>query len=95
MRLSGAPLAISFLIKTLRDETVDTRLRIDVAKTLLDRVGLGAVKMAEPGDPVDPHDMGTQELRTMLRDMERELGDRASLIEGDASAAPSQVTDLM
>jgi len=95
LRLDGAPLAIEFLITVLRDEDTDKRLRVDVARTLLDRAGIAPVKLEAPGEPLNPHDMTTDEIRAMLRGMERELGGRATLIGPDASAIDEQVSDLM
>jgi hypothetical protein len=86
LAVEGAPLALSVLVETCRDQAAPARVRVDAAKTILDRAGIAARQAPEPGaKPLS--DMGTGELRALVERLEGELAGRARPV-----IAPGQET---
>jgi hypothetical protein len=94
----AAPLALSFLMEVVTNHAgkYGERVRVDAAKTLLDRAGYQAPKHQEaPGSAKDPHQMGTAELHDLVMKLEGELASRAKVIEPVACQTDSQLADLI
>lgn len=88
IRKEGAKHSAEFLIKVVKQglKEVDAgripnKVHIDAAKTLLDRAGI-VPPATDKGMPNSPGEMTGQQLRDALAHIERELSDRATIIEG-------------
>lgn len=96
--MEGAPAALDYLIRLVKDEKASERVRADAAKTLLDRAGMAA-KAAE-GKELDDRalaDMSKEELRAMMERAQRELAERATPVIDATVSAPddSQASDIL
>ena len=91
MATEGLPLAYSVLVQILRDENAPARVRVDAAKTVLDRGGMPAqraIAAKETGEK-SLSEMTTDELRNMVDKLESALSERAKPIDSDRSARPA------
>ena len=57
------------------------KVKADIAKTILDRVGLGAIKPDEPTKESDLESMNVQDLEMHLDKLKREAADKAITID--------------
>jgi phage terminase small subunit len=91
--VSGAPLALRIVETLMKDETVSAKVRLDAAKTILDRAGYIAPKAKEGrSDTETPlHEMSTEELRAMAARLEHEIAGRAKLVSAVEYAVPDLV----
>lgn len=95
----AAPIALKVLLGIISDDKVSPRVRVDAAKTVLDRAGHQAPKdgAADLDKPLS--DMSPDELRAYVDRAQRELSDRAKpIIEVDSAPVgadtPTQVIDI-
>ena len=83
------PLALGVIRKIMNDPEAPGRLKLDAAKTMLDRVGLGPVKAGEgrQGDKRDLSDLSPAELAAFIQQgQERQRQARAVDTEGTVHA---------
>lgn len=98
--LDGAPAAVRLLRRYVEDETIAPRVRLEAARTLLDRAGFAA-RVAEPGQsPGDAkalQDMSRDELLATLDKAESELANRAVAVDSAPDSAPvdAKAADLL
>lgn len=92
---AGAGAAVRVLQDFLVDETLDKRLRVVCAKTLLDRAGHIAPKAAAAasGSSVPLNEMSMTDLRALADKLEGEIAGRAKDVSG-ASVAPKKAQTL-
>jgi hypothetical protein len=95
----SGPLALNLLLEMVvnKDKTFEPRVRLEAAKTLLDRSGYTAKDMRESAAEVkDLKDMTRDELLLEMDKTERELADRATLVEvaPNTNQYPVQVVDM-
>lgn len=90
MATEGLPLAYSVLVSILRDESAPARVRVDAAKTVLDRGGMPAQRASAIKETSEKSlsEMTTDELRAMVDKLEGALSDRAKPVDSDRSARP-------
>jgi hypothetical protein len=95
LAVEGAPLALSVLFAACRDAETPARVKVDAAKTLLDRAGLSSRQSPEPGaKPLS--DMGTGELRALVERLEGEIAERARpVIVPDPETPEGQGSDFL
>lgn len=80
----AGPIALNLLIEMVanKEKAFEPRVRLEAAKTLLDRSGYTAKDMRESAAEVkDLKDMTREELLLEMEKTERELSERATLIE--------------
>jgi hypothetical protein len=84
-----ATLARNLLRRYVKDESMHPKIRLDAAKTLLDRAGHIAPKAREAGGGHDKplHEMSIDELRALVDRYEAELGGRAKLVSPEGPSA--------
>lgn len=90
--VENAPMAMGVLESIAKDTSVSPKVRIDAAKTLLDRAGHiapKAIDSAKDTTNTPLHEMTTDELRTMASKLEEEIAGRAKDVSS-ASVAPSK-----
>jgi len=76
-----APVAVGVLETIAKDETAPKGVRVDAAKTLLDRAGHLPPKIAGDGrSGRTPAEMSTDELRALADELQRTIEDRAKLV---------------
>lgn len=75
----GAPAALKVVWELMMDRETPRGIRLDAAKTWLDRSGHGAVRSDEKdsGGNEPLNEMSIDELRRMVDDLERRRGDQA------------------
>jgi hypothetical protein len=74
----GAPIAYALLAEVVRDKAVSARVRVDAAKTILDRGGFVPPKAAEPGGMEKAvTEMSRDELRAFITIAEHKLSSEA------------------
>ena len=97
LQTEGAPVALDLLIKTVRNDKENSRVRVDAAKTILDRAGhVARPKEADSGAQKDLHEMSTDELRALVDKLEGELADRAEPVSAtEKQGVPQQVLDML
>lgn len=94
----GVPLAISTLFMILRDDAAPARVRVDAAKTVLDRAGIAAARPAAPEKANEKalSDMSPNELRALISRLENEVAERAApVLAPDSGDDGAQVTELL
>jgi phage terminase small subunit len=76
----AAPVAYSVLVKILRDENAASRVRVDAAKTLLDRAGFVPPRAPDPPGTTGKqlNEMSREELRAVLTVAEDRLAREAT-----------------
>src|SRR5215831_18299686 len=89
-----APLARNLLRQYVKDTEMNPKIRLDAAKTLLDRSGHIAPKARDESAEREKslHEMSTDELRAMVDRLETEVANRATPVLG-ASGAPIESED--
>lgn len=94
--LAGAAVAVLEEIVTNSKE-FDPKLRLDAAKTILDRVGIAPQKTgATPSEGRGMSEMSVDELRAHVEALEHELGNRARPVDApDAPVEDAQVLDAL
>lgn len=75
------PAAVDLLRKAVTDDSFPANSRVTAAKIILDRT-LGAQDAAAAKEP---HEMTAEELQRAIEQLEREAGNRAKVINPDAS----------
>jgi hypothetical protein len=93
-----APAAIKFLHDVVKNEggKFGERVRVDAAKTLLDRAGYQAPKQHEVGKEKAVEEMSTAELHAFIDRTEAELASRATDVSvPESTALDSQLSDLL
>ena len=80
-----APLARNLLRQYVKDPSMHPKIRLDAAKTLLDRAGHIAPKAKDPSAGHDKplHEMSLEELRALVDRYEAELTGRAKLVSAE------------
>ena len=86
---AGAAAAIAYINKVVNDETLAPKLRVEAAKTILDRAGYLPPTRDERGQGDTLSEMTPDQLRAFINDAERKLSDKATIINGDAVATQS------
>jgi hypothetical protein len=95
----GVPLAISTLFTILKDEAAPARVRVDAAKTVLDRAGIAAARPAAPEKASEKalSEMSPNELRALISRLENEVAERAAPVlatdSGGDGAEPIDILD--
>lgn len=97
--VQNAPMALGVVESIATNPEISPKVRLDAAKTLLDRAGHIAPKAidgAKDTTNTPLHEMSTDELRRMASDLESEIAGRAKDVSR-ATAAPieQQVIDLI
>lgn len=95
----NAPLAMNVLQELVTDKTMHPKLRLDAAKTILDRAGHIAPKAVAQGskDAKPLNEMSMGELRELADKLEGEISGRAKEVSS-AKAAPAKaqtIDDIM
>ena len=94
----GAPLALDILRRAMvGGEDAPNKTAVMAAKTWLDRAGYVAPKAAESPDKPkqDVRELGTESLRQLLEQAERELASRARPIEGSAPSGAQSTAQAL
>lgn len=94
----GVPLAIDVLFLILKDEGAPARVRVDAAKTVLDRAGMAAARPAAPEAKTEKalSDMSPDELRALISRLENEVAERAEpVLAPDPGGDAADVADLI
>ena len=76
-----APSAVLVLKDMLSGRLKTDRVKADIAKTILDRIGLGAIKPDTPEAVSDMEAMNVQDLELHLQKLKREAADSALVID--------------
>jgi hypothetical protein len=98
LQVEIAPACIAFLFDVVRNESKSfgERVRVDAAKTLLDRAGYQAPKQHEIGKEKAVEEMSTAELHAFIDRTEAELASRATDVSvPESTALDSQLSDLL
>jgi hypothetical protein len=98
LQLEIAPACIAFLFDVVKNagNTFGERVRVDAAKTLLDRAGYQAPKQHEVGKEKAVEEMSTAELHAFIDRTEAELASRATDVSVPVSPTlDSQLSDLL
>jgi hypothetical protein len=96
--IAGAPIALKVLQDICKDGQAPAKLRLEAAKTLLDRSGHIAPKARDSGNDAtkQAHEMSLDELKNTRAALEREIQARATPLNApDGMPDDSQVTDLL
>lgn len=91
-----APTALRVLNTIMVDEGAPKGVRVDAAKTLLDRAGFIAPKAREPDRDGDRplNEYSVEELRRLIDDLEQQRGDEARVITS-APPAAAELKDML
>lgn len=96
--VSGAPAALRVIQEIAANAELNPKVRLDAAKTLLDRAGHVAPRASEPANAGDLplHEMALADLRALAGHLEAEIAIRARDVSS-ASHAPNsgQAVDLL
>ena len=96
--LHGAIDAAAYLTQLVTDATINPRIRVDAAKTLLDRAGYLPPRQADAAaGGKSQNEMSSEELRAFVAQAEQTLAERAEPV-GSVTVAPlppSQPVDFM
>jgi hypothetical protein len=89
--VSGAPIALAVIERLVKDESTPPKIRLDAAKTLLDRAGHIAPRaiLDKGTQELALHELSLSELRSLADRLEGELAGRAKDVSG-ANAAPAE-----
>lgn len=92
----AGPIAMNLLLEIATDPQVSARVRVEAAKTLLDRSGFSAKALSAPAAPKDLHELTREELLRVVEQGEGELAARAKQIGNRTidDAIDTQVIDL-
>ena len=94
----AGPIALNLLIEMVADKqkVFEPRVRLEAAKTLLDRSGYTAKDMREAGSPLELNEMSREQLLEEMARTETELASRATLvaIAPDVNQFNTQVVDM-
>lgn len=92
---TGAPMALSVLQEFAMNQAMHPKIRLDAAKTLLDRAGYISPKAvaASNGASVPLNEMSMADLRTLADKLEGEIAGRAKEVSS-AKAAPTKAQTL-
>ena len=88
LRIQGlVPHSLNFIADILRDKGAPKGVRLDAAKTILDRAGHIPPRavIAQKSENVALNEMSVSELRRLLDEVERQRGDDARLLETDSA----------
>ena len=82
--VAGAPIALAVIERLVRDDTTPPKIRLDAAKTLLDRAGHIAPRaiVDKATHELALHELSLGELRSLADKLEGELSGRAKDIGG-------------
>lgn len=95
--VAGAPIALAVIERLVKDETTPPKIRLDAAKTLLDRAGHIAPRaiVDKATHELALHEMSLGDLRQLADKLEGEIAGRAKDIAGaDAAPLPDRATAL-
>lgn len=81
LNLECLPAAISLLQRALTDDTFPANSRVAAAKIVMDRT----IGKEDAAAGKEPHEMTAEELQRAIEQLEREAGNRAKVINPDAS----------
>ena len=91
-----APSAVNVIKDMLAGKLKSDRVKADLAKTILDRIGLGAIKPDEPSKENDIESMNVQDLEAHLDKLKREAADSAKVIDAqEISLDETQALDYI
>jgi hypothetical protein len=96
--VAGAPIALSVIERLVKDETTPPKIRLDAAKTLLDRAGHIAPRaiVDKATHELALHELSIGELRQLADKLEGELSGRARNVSGpNAAPAETQAADVI
>jgi len=95
----GAPLALNVMLDLVSDPSMHPKLRLDAAKTILDRAGHIAPKAvaANQAGDVPLNEMSMTDLRALADKLEGEIAGRAKAVSSAraAPAKPQAIEDIM
>lgn len=88
--VAGAPIALAVIERLIKDDTTPPKIRLDAAKTLLDRAGHIAPRAItdKSQHELALHEMSISDLRQLADKLEGEIAGRAKDI-GGADSAPT------
>ena len=94
--VAAAPMALSVIVAILRNEALNPKVRLDAAKTLLDRAGHIAPRAEAPetGLPQNLHEMSLTELRELASKLRGERFGQAKTVVEVTATAPQQLVEL-
>lgn len=81
LNLECLPAAINLLQRALTDDTFPANSRVAAAKIVMDRT----IGKEDAAAGKEPHEMSAEELQRAIEQLEREAGNRAKVINPDAS----------
>lgn len=81
LNLECLPAAINLLRRALTDDTFPANSRVAAAKIVMDRT----IGKEDAAAGKEPHEMTAEELQRAIEQLEREAGNRAKVINPDAS----------
>jgi|SRR5690625_4169603 len=81
LNLECLPAAINLLQRALTDDTFPANSRVAAAKIVMDRT----IGKEDAAAGKEPHEMTAEELQRAIEQLEREAGNRAKVINPDAS----------
>lgn len=95
--VADAPVARAVILEIATNTTCAARVRLDAAKTLLDRAGHVAPRPREDESTANTplHEMSTAELRELATRLEGEIAGRARPISATLDAGPDYELDLV
>jgi phage terminase small subunit len=90
--VAGAPIALSVIERLVKDETTPPKIRLDAAKTLLDRAGHIAPRaiVDKATHELSLHELSIGELRQLADRLEGELAGRAKDVSGANAATAAR-----
>lgn len=93
--VAGAPIALAVIELLVKDETTPPKIRLDAAKTILDRAGHIAPRaiVDKASHELALHELSLGELRALADKLEGELAGRGKDVSG-ANAAPAETQDV-
>lgn len=91
--IASAPMAQRVIEELAKNEDIAPRVRLDAARTLLDRAGHVAPRIAEKPSEAPLHELSTDALKQLASRLEGELAGRAKPVIS-ATAAPNKTQDF-
>lgn len=94
-------MAYRLLVDTVQDEQAPKKLRVECAKDLLNRAGFDNKRSAGASDPAAPGGkdmsaMSTDELKSIVGQLENELSSRATPVDAhETTDRKQQVLDML
>lgn len=93
--VGGSPVALALLMRLMKDDKESSKIRLDAARTWLDRAGHIAPRAIADKSAHEAalHEMGLDDLRALAERLEAEIAGRAKDVS--TAATHAQATDLV